>query len=95
MTSATSKWQPLTRQRPTGLPFWSPDSAWVYFNDIGDTVLWRVHVPDGRVEELGPIPLPSGYNECSAVAAAPDNAAVVWCWDSRSDIFALDYKQQK
>jgi Tol biopolymer transport system component len=95
LDTTTSEWRPLMRQRWNGLPFWSPDSAWVYFNDIGDPVLWRVHVPDGRLEELGPIPLPSGYNECSAVAAAPDNAAVVWCWDSRSDIFALDYKEQK
>jgi hypothetical protein len=95
MSTATSKWQPLTRQRSTGIPFWSPDSAWVYFNDIGDTVLWRVHIPDGRVEELGPIPLPPGYNDCVAAALTSDGAAILKCWDSRAEIFALDYKEEK
>ncbi len=95
MSTATSKWQPLTRQMPTGTPFWSPDSAWVYFNEIGNTVLWRVHVPDGRVEELGPIRLPPGYNDCLAETLTSDGTAILECWDSRADILEVDYKDQK
>jgi Tol biopolymer transport system component len=95
MDLKTSKWHPLTRQRSTNDPFWSADSAWIYFNDIGDTGLWRVRVPDGRVEELGPIPLPPGYNDCLATALTSDGAALLQCIDSRADIFALDYKEQK
>ena len=95
MDMRTLRWRPLTRQRSTNHPFWSGDSAWVYFNDIGDTGLWRVRVPDGRVEELGPIPLPPGYNDCWAEALTSDGAAILECWDSRADIVALDYKEQK
>ena len=95
MDTTTSKWHSLTRQRSTNTPFWSADSAWVYFNDVGDTGLWRVRVPDGRVEELGPVPLPPGYNDCAAAARTPDGAAILVCIDSRQDIFALDYTEQK
>ena len=90
-----SKWRPLTAHQPSAHPFWSPDSAWVYFGQIGNPGLWRVHVPDGRVDALGPIPLPSTQNLCFSEGFAPDGAAIVLCADSRTDIFALDYKEQK
>jgi hypothetical protein len=96
LDTTTSEWRPLTRQRLIHHPFWSEDGAWVYFNDGGDTGgVWRVHVPEGRVEEMGPIPLPSGYSACWAVDVTPDENAVLSCWDSRLDIIALDYKEQK
>ena len=95
LDTTTSLWRPLTAHQSTNNPFWSPDSAWVYFNDMGDTGLWRVHVKDGRVEALGPIPLPSTYTDCFGAGFAPDGAALLYCNDSRSDIFALDYKEQK
>jgi len=95
LDTTTSLWRPLTAHQSTNNPFWSPDSAWVYFNDMGDTGLWRVHVKDERVEALGPIPRPSGYSDCHGVGFRPDGAALVYCNDSRSDIFALDYKEQK
>jgi len=91
LDTTTSEWRSLTRHS-TDNPFWSLDSTWVYFNDIGSTGLWRIHVGDGRLEELGPIPLPPGYTFCRAEAFAPDETAVLRCADSRTDIFALDYK---
>jgi len=95
LDTTTSKWRPLTRQRSTNYPTWSPDSKWVYFNDLGDTGLWRVRVSDGQVEALGRIPRPPGYNMCELWSFAPDGTALLTCWDSRVDIFALDYKEQK
>jgi Tol biopolymer transport system component len=95
LDTTTSKWRPLTRQQSTNSPSWSPDSAWVYFNDVGDTGLWKVRVSDGYVEPLGRIPRPSGYNNCSASSFAPDGAALLTCFDSRVDIFALDYEELK
>jgi Tol biopolymer transport system component len=95
LDTTTSKWRSLTRQQATNTPFWSPDGAWVYFNDIGDTGLWRVRVSDGHVEALGRIPRPSGYNQCWAESFAPDGTALLGCNDSRQDIFALDYKEEK
>lgn len=95
LDTMTSKWRPLTRQQSTNHPSWSPDSKWVYFNDIGDTGLWRVRVSDGHVEALGRIPRPSGYNDCWAESFAPNGAALLVCFDSRRDIFALDYKEQR
>src|SRR5215467_8825456 len=44
LDTTTSKWRPPTLHQPTDHPSWSPDSAWVYFNDLGDTGLWRVRV---------------------------------------------------
>jgi Tol biopolymer transport system component/DNA-binding winged helix-turn-helix (wHTH) protein len=95
LDTTTAKWRPLTRQQNTNTPSWSPDSAWVYFNDIGDTGLWRVRVSDGHVEALGRIPRPPGYDDCYIYSFAPDGAALLQCYDSRVDIFALDYKEQK
>jgi len=95
LNTTTSRWRPLTRQQSTNHPFWSPDSAWVYFNDMGNTGLWRVRVSDGHLEALGRIPRPSGYNECRATSFTPDGAALLQCFDTRVDIFALDYKEQK
>ena len=95
MDTKTSKWHPLTHQQSTNHPFWSADSAWIYFNDIGDTGLWRVRVADGNVEELAPIPLPPGYNDCWAEALTSDGAAILECDNSQVDIVALDYKEQK
>ena len=95
LDTTTSKWRPLTHHQPTDYPSWSPDSAWVYFNNIGDTELRRVRVRDGYVETLGPIPLPSGYNQCRTVAFFSNGTACLECDDSRTEIFALDYKEQK
>jgi len=96
LDTTTWRWRPLTRQQSTNHPSWSPDSAWVYFiNSIGDTGLWRVRVSDSHLEALGRIPLPSGYNDCRAISFAPDGSALLTCFDSRVDIFALDYKEQK
>jgi len=95
LDTTTSQWRPLTRHQSTNTPFWSPDSAWVYFNDLGGTGLWRVHVPEARLEALGKIPPPSGYSNCFGTGFAPDGAVLIRCPDSRSDIFALDYKEQK
>jgi len=95
LDTTTSKWRLLTLHQSTDHPSWSPDSAWVYFNNVGDTDLRRVRVRDGHVETLGPIPLPSGYTLCRAVAFVPDGTALLECNDSRTDIFALDYKEQK
>jgi hypothetical protein len=70
LDTTTLKWRPPTRQQSTNHPFWSPDGAWVYFNDLGDTGLWRVRVSDGNVEALGGIPNPAGYNDCWAESFA-------------------------
>lgn len=94
LDTTTSRWRTLTRQQSTNHPSWSPDSAWVYFNDVGDTGVWRVRVSDGHLEALGRIPRPSSYNDCFTVSFAPDGAALLECFDSRVDIFALDYKEQ-
>ena len=93
LDTTTLKWRPLTRQQSTNHPFWSPDSVWVYFNDLGDTGLWRVRVSDGHEEALGGLPRPAGYNDCWAESFAPDGAVLLSCFDSRMDIFALDYKE--
>ena len=74
----TSKWRPLTRQQSTSYPFWSPDSEWVYFNDIGDRGLWRVRVSDGHVEELGRIPRPQ---VTTTVMLNPSLRMEQRCWD--------------
>jgi len=95
LDTTTSKWRPLTLHQPTDYPSWSPDGAWIYFNNVGDTNLSRVRVRDGQVESLGPIPLPSGYSSCSMVAFVADGAALLECGDSRTDVFALDYKEEK
>jgi Tol biopolymer transport system component len=95
LDTTTSRWRPLTRQQSTASPSWSPDSAWVYFNGVGSTGLWRVRVSDGHVEALGRTPRPSGYKDCFAGSIAPDGSALLTCFDSRQDIFAIDYKEQK
>jgi Tol biopolymer transport system component len=93
LDKATGKWRPLVRH-PVDSPFWSLDSAWVYFNNVEDTGVWRVRVTNGVLEAVGPTPVPPGYSEgsCRARAFAPDGAVLLDCRDSRTDIFALDYK---
>jgi Tol biopolymer transport system component/DNA-binding winged helix-turn-helix (wHTH) protein len=85
------KWQPLTHQ-PTDEPFWSSDSAWVYFNDFSDTAIWRVSARDGRLEQVMRTPVPAGYNFCHARAFAPDGQILLNCVDKHGDVYALDWK---
>jgi sugar lactone lactonase YvrE len=93
LNMATGKWRPLARHS-TDSPFWSLDGAWVYFNDVAHPGVWRVRVTDDLLEALGPPPVPPGYTEagCRARAFAPDGAILLDCLDSRTDFFALDYK---
>jgi len=93
--TVTSKWRPPTLRQGTNYPFWSPDGAWVYFTNVGDSGLSRVRVSDGRVEELGAIPVTPGYDECSGRGFVPGGTMLLKCDDSRKDIFALDYEEQK
>lgn len=94
LDTTTSKWRLLTRRQRINYPFWSPDSAWVYFNDVPDKGLCRVRLTDNRQENVGTIPTPTGYNLCTAVAFSPEKTVLLQCSHSRTDIFALDYKEQ-
>jgi len=87
----TGKWQPLTHQ-PTDEPFWSPDSAWVYFNDFSDTTLSRVSAQDGHLELVMRTPVPAGYTHCNFRDVAPDGQLVLNCVNIQGNVYALDLK---
>lgn len=95
LDTTTSEWRPLTRHQSTNSPFWSADSVWVYFNNVSETSLWRVRITDGHVEDIGQIPSASNYEAHRALDFAPDGSVLGIFDDSRTDIFALDYKEQK
>lgn len=74
-------------------PFWSSDSAWVYFNG-GEHLeeLVRTRVASRAVERVALKPLPANYSSCWAHGFAADGTVLVSCSDLRRNIFALELK---
>jgi len=73
-------------------PFWSQDSAWVYFNSGEPMTLWRYRVSDRHLEQ---VTMNIDARRCTpwmALGMRPDGALHVTCVHMNRDIYALEWK---
>jgi Tol biopolymer transport system component/DNA-binding winged helix-turn-helix (wHTH) protein len=88
---STGQWCSLV-QHSVDNPFWSPDSAWVYFNGEGAVDIWRVRISDSHLERVPVRGDLQRYNSCNARGFAPDGSVLLSCRDYRTDLYALSWE---
>src|SRR5215467_16112636 len=90
----TQKWSTLARGELLAFNFWSPDGKYVYMRDNPRFPrIVRVHIPDGREEEvvsLKGFPQAAGDPAVAWFGLTPDNELVVIRDRSPQEIYALD-----
>jgi len=92
----TQRWSELAKLSllsPTPIR-WSPDSKYLYFviNSVPEQPLYRVRIPDGKVDHLAVLDVPGGITGIweIGVSLAPDGSPVVLRDASIQEIYALD-----
>jgi serine/threonine protein kinase/Tol biopolymer transport system component len=71
---------------PMSWPRWSPDSQYIYFVKWGTNSIFRVHVPDGREEQVLEVPFrvtPWPFT------VAPDGSLILLREHGRYDVYSL------
>lgn len=91
--SKTQQWSTLAKSGLLSFNLWSHDSKYVYMRDYpGSPRIVRVHIPDGRIEEVVSL---RGFPQVGDALAGwfgltPDNEPVVIRDRSTQEIYALD-----
>jgi hypothetical protein len=89
---ARRKWSVIARGAALGISVWSPDSRYLYFQDLlgKDERLSRYDVRNRRVETVGDFSmiLRSGTDRCALYGMAPDGTPIVGLNRGALDLFA-------
>ena len=88
---ARRQWRVIARGKALGISVWSPDSRYVYFQDVlaKGEVVWRYDTRLQRVEsvvEFSEI-LKSGVGRCALVGMTPDGSPLIAFNRGTYDIF--------
>ena len=94
---ATNHWKEVASAAYLNLLGWSPDSRYIYYQDIygGETQpVFRVRVPDGKIERLTAenLSLPADITAYTLIGIAPDGAPLACAIRKNSDIYAIAFK---
>ena len=92
--SKTQQWSTVAKGELLSFNLWSPDGKYVYMRyNLGYPRIVRVHIPDGRMEEvvsLKGFPQAAGDPSVGWFGLTPDNELVVIRDRSTQEIYALD-----
>jgi Tol biopolymer transport system component len=76
-----------------GLPSWSRDSQYIYFENNGTTVSYRVRIKDGRVERLASLSgLKMAESSMGWIGLTPDGSLIATRDVGSTEIYALDWE---
>ena len=89
---ARSQWRVIARGKALGISVWSPDSRYLYFQDLlgkGEQV-WRYNIRLERVEPVAEFSaiLKSGVGRCALVGITPDGSPLIAFNRGAYDLFA-------
>jgi len=92
--SKTQQWSILAKSELLAFNLWSPDGKYVYMRDNpGSPRIVRVHIPDGRMEEvvsLKGFPQAAGDPSVGWFGLTPDNEPILIRDRGIQEIYALD-----
>jgi DNA-binding winged helix-turn-helix (wHTH) protein/Tol biopolymer transport system component len=88
-------WQQIFSGKSPAQSYWSPDSQWVYFQDLyegAEQPIFRFHVMSGRLEEVtkGKKPLPIDVASFSLQGLTPQGIPIVSVLRTNSDLYSLN-----
>jgi len=92
---ATQHWTELTKAQDFGYPSWSHDSAYIYFDTVGnDAAFFRVRIRDRKMERI--VALKDVQRKVGAfgpwTGLAPDDSPLLTRDSSFDEIYALDWE---
>jgi len=92
--SKIQQWSTLAKGELLGFNLWSPDGKYVYMrNNVGYPRIVRVHIPDGRMEEvvsLKGFPQAAGDPSVGWFGLTPEGDPILIRDRSIQEIYALD-----
>jgi Tol biopolymer transport system component/DNA-binding winged helix-turn-helix (wHTH) protein len=89
--TAAKQWRVLAQGHFIGVPAWSPNGAYLYYQDLLDVgePLFRVNVVSGQIEKVADFQeiLNNGVHRCAFVELTPDGDPLIEFQRSDADIY--------
>lgn len=91
---STKTWKEAADAAFLNIVGWTPDSKYIYYQDMygGETQpVFRVHVPDGKIERLTSpdLALPADVSAYTLIGIGPDGAPLACAIRKNSDIYSV------